>query len=1455
MGKPWIRILVIHIFVFDLLILRSAFGSLSDFSIIDNDYSDLSHGDYSPPAPPPPSPPPHPPPLSCDALEGIGSVNTTCELNYSLNFTGDVYVEGTGNFFILEGVVLSCPIFGCSIQVNITGEFRLNANARIIAGSVYIVSGNTTLLGGSLINVTALAGDPPGNSRGTPKEYEGGGAGHGGRGASCLMDITKLPEDVWGGDAYSWRSLNQPFSFGSKGGSTNRGDNYGGIGGGRIWLESTHVVDAQGSLLADGGYGGIKGGGGSGGSIFIKSKKMTGSGRISASGGIGFGGGGGGRISVNSFSRHDDPIFFLHGGISLGCPANSGAAGTYYDAVPRRLVINNHNMSTDTDTILLDFPNHPLWTNVYIQNHARATVPLLWSRVQVRGQLSLSSGSVLTFGLVHYALSEFELMAEELLMSDSIIKIRGALRMSVKIYLMLNSKMLIDGEGDANVATSLLEASNLVVLKGSSIIHSNANLGVHGQGSLNLSGPGDLIEAQHLVLSLFYSINLNHLLMMWIVYFFVKVGPGSILRGPLDNTSINHISAPQLCGELQYCPIELLHPPEDCNVNGSLSFTLQICRVEDVFIEGFLEGSVIHFHWVRAVLVKSSGTISASGLGCSGGLGSGELLPSGLSGGAGHGGRGGDAYYNGTYMGGGLTYGDADLPCELGSGSGNWSLPSATAGGGILVMGSLDHSLSSLTVYGSIQANGESFGKFIREDGSKVASEPGPGGGSGGTILLFIHSLFLGDSSTISAVGGHGSTNGGGGGGGRIHFHWSDISVGDEYVAIANVKGTILERGGVGRDLGKEGENGTISGKACPKGLYGIFCQECPLGTYKNVSGADRALCRKCESRDLLHRAVYVAVRGGVTDTPCPYKCISDRYHMPHCFTALEELIYTFGGPWLFGLILFSLLVLLALVLSVARVKFVTADELPGPLAARRGSPIDRSFPFLESLNEVLETSRTEESSTHVHRMYLLGANTFSDPWHLPHSPPKEVSKIVYEDAFNIFVDEINDLASYEWWEGSIYSILSIFGYPLAWSWLQWRRKKKIQRLRDFVRSEYDHACLRSCRSRALYEGLKVAATSDLMLTYIDFFLGGDEKREDLPPRLHQRFPMSIVFGGNGSYIAPFYLHSDNILTSLMSQSVPPTMWYRLVAGLNARLRLVRRGHLTATFSQIVNWLETHANPCLHAHGIHIDLTRFQPSSCGYHQFGLLVCAVENEAVQPSNESPSKSLSNEKQSRPGTLWRRAFDLVRVNNEHALTQKRILPGEILNSWNVKALKERLTIGSLSYYIVRNTKPVGHQDLVGLVISILLLGDFSLVLLTLLQLYSISLVDVVLVLSIIPMGILLPFPVGINALFSHGPRRSAGLARVYAQWNIISIINVVVALVCGFINFESQSSSSTKKLTVQSWNFSKDETGWWMLPLGLCLMKIAQAKLINCHVANLEIQDRTLYSNDPEVFWSS
>ena len=56
------------------------------------------------------------------------------------------------------------------------------------------------------------------------------------------------------------------------------------------------------------------------------------------------------------------------------------------------------------------------------------------------------------------------------------------------------------------------------------------------------------------------------------------------------------------------------------------------------------------------------------------------------------------------------------------------------------------------------------------------------------------------------------------------------------------------------------------------------------------------------------------------------------------------------------------------------------------------------------------------------------------------------------------------------------------------------------------------------------------------MLGYLDFYLGGDEKRPDLPTCLILCFPMSLIFGGDGSYMAPFSLHSDSVVTSLISQ-------------------------------------------------------------------------------------------------------------------------------------------------------------------------------------------------------------------------------------------------------------------------------------------------------------------------------
>lgn len=1369
-----------------------------------------------------------------EELKGIGSLNTTCQLNTSLQFDNDVLISGEGNLDILSHVSVGCPSAGCLISINISGDLLLGEYASLLAGTLIVRAGNLFLQNNSFLKTTALGGAPPPQTSGTPLGVDGAGGGHGGRGACCIKSDGKDPEDTWGGDAYAWSTLTKPWSHGSRGGTTSREGEFGGGGGGRVKIIARSILNVNGTISADGGDGGLKGGGGSGGSIIIRVPKLKGTGTVSARGGKGWAGGGGGRIAISSYSREESLKIFVHGGESHGCTSNAGAAGTIFDSVLQSLIVSNNNLSTLTDTILLEFPTHPLWTNVFVKSCAKAVVPLFWSRVQVRGQFSLLYGGTLSFGLSHYPFSEFELMAEELLMSDSMIKVYGALRMSVKMLLMWNSEMQIDGGGDAMVGTSLLEASNLVVLRESSSIYSNANLGVHGQGLLKLSGPGDTIKAQRLILSLFYNIN---------------VGPGSVLQAPLEDAAKGDL-APRLNCESPSCPEELIHPPEDCSVNTSLSFTLQICRVEDITVDGLIQGSVIHVHRARTVIVNTAGLITASRLGCKGGVGKGHVSNAGAGGGGGHGGQGGDGYLNGVSSRGGEEYGIADLPCELGSGSGNSTSEGTTAGGGIIVMGSMEHSLSSLNIFGYVRVDGESDHQAAGNQTTKNIG--GSGGGSGGSVLLFLHSLTLGNNSLVSSAGGHGGhVGGGGGGGGRIHFDWSNIPTGDEYAPLANVKGTIYARGGMGSDGGHDGNDGTVTGKQCPEGLYGIFCEECPIGTFKDTNGSDISLCQPCPPEELPHRGTYISVRGGVTQPSCPYVCLSERYHMPYCYTPLEELMYTFGGPWLFGLLLSGLLVLLALVLSVARMKFIGTDEFSGPVATQHESQIDHSFPFLESLNEVMESTRTEESENHVHRMYFMGPNTFGEPWHLPHSPPHRINSIVYEDAFNRFVDEINSLAAYQWWEGSVHSILAVLAYPFAWSWQQWRRRKKVQQLREFVRSEYDHACLRSCRSRALYEGLKVAATPDLMVAYVDFFLGGDEKRPDLPLRLQQRFPMSIIFGGDGSYMAPYSLHSDNLLTSLLGQSVPATMWYRFIAGLNAYLRTVHRGCLRITLLPVINWLGTHANPWLSLHGIRVDLAWFQATTSGYYQLGLIVNET-NEVAQPTSlPNMGGTMTIEELSNHQTVqWQGGQQYT------GWSRRRIggIGGGIINLYTLPSLEDRKDFSFPFYLIVHNARPVGHEDLVGLVVSILLLGDFSLVLLTLLQFYSISLAAFLLVLFVLPLALLSPFPAGINALFSHVPRRSAGLARVYALWNVTSLANVVTALIYGCYYYQIQSSSSGPQ-DLHAWNFSTEESGWWLFPTGLLICKCIQARFVDRHIANLEVQDRTLYSNDPAKFWDS
>ncbi|GMJ12451.1 hypothetical protein like AT5G47020 [Hibiscus trionum] len=1374
--------------------------------------------------------------LSCEDLEGVGLFNTTCLLNSNLYLSSDLYIYGTGNLEILPHVSIKCPTEGCMVTFNMSGNVNVGQYVAIVAGSVVICAANLTIGYNSTINTTSLAGPPPPQTSGTPVGTEGAGGGHGGRGASCLKNNKT---SFWGGDVYAWSTLSEPWSYGSKGGSKNDtasdGHWFGGNGGGRVKLIVKDILYLNGSVTAEGGNGGIKGGGGSGGSIYVRAVKLKGYGTISAAGGIGWGGGGGGRISLDCYSIQEDVKVSVHGGFSLGCPGNSGAAGTYFNADLLSLRVGNDNVTTETETPLLDFSTSPLWSNVFVENNAKVLVPLLWTRVQVRGQISLYRGGEIVFGLSAYPMSEFELVAEELLMSDSIIKVFGAFRVSVKMLLMWNSKIQIDGGGNTVVTASILEVRNLVVLRENSVISSNANLGVYGQGLLQLTGQGDAIKGQRLSLSLFYNIT---------------VGSGSLLQAPLDDDTSRSVVTNSLC-ESQTCPIDLITPPDDCHVNYTLSFSLQICRVEDLLVDGIIKGSIVHIHRARTVTVDANGLLTASELGCSRGIGRGNYL-NGAGSGAGHGGRGGAGYFNGRISSGGYQYGSADLPCELGSGTeGPTQSSGHVVGGGMIVIGSTHWPLLRLSIYGSLRADGQSFGEAtINGNGSLIG---GLGGGSGGTVLLFLQELVLAENSSLSTNGGNGGPRGGGGGGGgRVHFHWSKIGIGDEYVPVATISGFINSSGGAGHNGGLFGDEGTVTGKKCPKGLYGTFCRECPIGTYKDVDGSDEDLCTPCPLELLPNRANFIHVRGGVCQPSCPYKCISDKYRMPNCYTPLEELMYTFGGPWPFALLLSGILVLLAVLLSTLRVKLVDSSSYVANIEHQSS----HHFPYLLSLSEVRGT-RAEETQSHVYRMYFMGPNTFREPWNLPYSPPDTIIEIVYEDAFNRFIDEINSVAAYDWWEGSVHSILSVVAYPCAWSWKQWRRRKKVHRLQEYVKSEYDHSCLRSCRSRALYKGMKVGATPDLMVAYIDFFLGGDEKRVDMVSIIQKRFPMCILFGGDGSYMSPYNLHSDTLLTNLLGQHIPPTVWNRLVAGLNAQLRTVRHGTIRSALVPVMDWIASHGNPQLEFHGVKIELGWFQATASGYYQLGILVVVGDyayNNLRQPNlldrsndrypRKDAASTLRNSKQLQQSWPY----------PTHALSRKKFtggINGGLINDATLRSLEFKRDFLFPFSLLLHNTRPVGRQDSLQLLITTMLLADLAVTLLTLLQFYWISLGVFLAVLLILPLSLLSPFPAGLNALFSKEPRR-ASLTRIYSLWNATSLSNIAVAFICGIIHYGFSSFLPPDK--ENSWNTRSEDDKWWLLPTILLLFKSIQARFVDWHIANLEVQDFSLFCPDPDAFWA-
>jgi hypothetical protein len=323
-----------------------------------------------------------------------------------------------GNFSLLRGAWRFTAGTAAALSV---GNDMVVSNATVFCervstagqgtGRVFSVGGSLTIATNGAFNADALGFDAKGGPG--AGAYRPGGS-HGGQGGATYEFSSELSKVPYG-------SITAPVSLGSGGD--------GKTGGGAIALLVTNqvAIQAGGRITAIGG-GGDFGAGGSGGSVYIRSRSMTGSGLISVDGGstTGCGGGGGGRIALvlSEGTSVDRILCRAYGG---GGGAWWGAAGTLYiqlagqaDGAGTLILDNANNHPNFAKTMLRSGEDWSGFAAVIITNRADVGV---YTNVNLSAVKFVGNGAAASFitvrapnvGIVYpndWTISNFTLIAD-----------------------------------------------------------------------------------------------------------------------------------------------------------------------------------------------------------------------------------------------------------------------------------------------------------------------------------------------------------------------------------------------------------------------------------------------------------------------------------------------------------------------------------------------------------------------------------------------------------------------------------------------------------------------------------------------------------------------------------------------------------------------------------------------------------------------------------------------------------------------------------------------------------------------------------------------------------------------------------------------------------------------------------------------------------------------------------
>ncbi|KAF1790907.1 hypothetical protein GQ600_27116 [Phytophthora cactorum] len=1043
--------------------------------------------------------------FKCSGIHFIGSFNeyyVACELN----------VPAQGKLTLLE--VVDVKLDGSTLSplpgVHAELTFPLNTslatvsirNSQLQASAVEIRAANVSMDEQSAVNVSAhgLKFGPGYNS------WTSMGGSYGGIGGASLTQTRRKCEDVPPNDFFrvvgdvSADSANFR-GYGSGGGNDES------RGGGRIRLVAEENVEINGSLLANGGdactdcYDSA----GAGGSIIVVAKeRIHGNATVQANGGEpshfngdeftgggGGGGGGGGRVVFDSKNAEE-----------LG---------------PARVEAYGGGLSTDKNAAI-----------GWCQLGGDGTILKMQHSTKDEGGLDGSEEMNVRLTIAGPCVGGIE--SSIVLDSGSELNVLDRER-SVRLSA---SQLTLQGY----VGPSSLQERDLfgLTLIGADVSFSNALTMVHelevdARGALSLDKFSELKFRAH--------VNIQTEASTKIEGFLQPLGkPWRDGDGPDDIPLISVTSKKDV--ELRPQTVEMGQVELRIKANGTgfldMPFDTPFLRLSisaaNVSIPNVNSAGSIILCSGKNMTIE--GTISSSWLGCGSGVGPGKSDVSGeASGGAGHGGRGGNVLPGST--GGGSAY---DISKELlmqQSVTGSWvEQPSVDKGWPIWP--------------GSGAASGDTPNKLS-------------GGSGGGIIYIGSTKLNVTKSASISARGGAVEDDagklGGGGGGGIIRVTYADTT--DKTIA-GNGEEFIKDGGRISVDGGDStgGENGgtgVMVGTNCHPGRGGFSAcrvrKEVTVpGAFLSARHASRAPAQATLAlKNVMHvlLAISIQISESKSNKPvhsefnmrgnCSYACFKGRNGLD-CLTPFERLVKPIGGPIGFVILVFAVT---GLIFGAWGFFSYRSSKSELRRYAQYKAQRLRDELSLETLTRTLTARLTDQDlNAHVARLYLAGDNHLKNAWRLnPYFLPASLRDIVEEGTYANFASTCNN---------------TLF--------MRRRQLHRVVKLSKYI-GRYGGRFFRDMNYRVHGTQLKVGFSSDFSLGYFDVLISQQSSSSSLNlVAMHavSHEDLVLVVGGSGSFFRPYHLDTNDIIVRAIPsrlELLEHNFWIDFVADINQMLRVL----------------------------------------------------------------------------------------------------------------------------------------------------------------------------------------------------------------------------------------------------------------------------------------------------------